>query len=296
VPGPSSLTIRTFQATDTEPLAAILRDSLAAGEQAGHASSGFESLIGAFPIVRHLLVAELDGAPVGLISPEHRVVVVEPAYRRVGIGRALVEASEAELALSPDGPLVLFPSHGSVGAIAFLEALGFQYDHSFWRLELDSGRHDRLPLLPGDIELTRYSEIEILAYIDLINATFADHPTPMRVTLEQIEHIHAHKDFDPAAIALLRNRSAQLVGFCTTGIDDENGSLVGKIELVGVLRDYRGRGLGRFLLLWGIDRLRSMGIETIELNVDGENENALGLYRSVGFEAVEEWPQWMRAS
>jgi mycothiol synthase len=174
--------------------------------------------------------------------------------------------------------------------------LGFRYDHSFWRLRLEAGRHDRLPVLPGDIELTSYSATDILPYIDLINAAFADHPMPMRVTLEQIEHVHAHRSFDPAAIALLRNRSEQLVGFCTTGTDDGNGSLVGTIEMVGVLRDYRGRGLGRFLLLWGIDRLRSTGIETIELHVDGENENALGLYRSVGFEAVEEWPQWMRVT
>jgi ribosomal-protein-alanine N-acetyltransferase len=63
-----------------------------------------------------------------------------------------------------------------------------------------------------------------------------------------------------------------------------------------VLREYRGRGLGRWLLIWGIERLRSIGIDTIELSVDAENENAVGLYRSVGFEPVEEWPQWMRPS
>ena len=32
----------------------------------------------------------------------------------------------------------------------------------------------------------------------------------------------------------------------------------------------------------------------IDLSVDAENENAVGLYRSVGFDPVEEWPQWMR--
>ena len=46
---------------------------------------------------------------------------------------------------------------------------------------------------------------DILPYIDLINTAFADHPTPLRVTLEQIEHVHAKPSFDPAAIAILRN-------------------------------------------------------------------------------------------
>jgi mycothiol synthase len=294
VPGPSSPTIRTFQPTDTEPLAALLRNSLAAGEQAGNTFSDFEGLIEAFPIARNFLVAELDSAPVGLICSDYHLVVVHPEARRQGVGRALVEASEAALESTPDGPLILFPPHGSAGAIAFLQALDFHYDHSFWRLRLDPNQSEPLPALPAGIVLTGYSPDDVLPYIDLINETFADHPTPVRVTLEQIEHIHGKPDFDPAAIAILRSTPAGMIGFCTTGVDRGVDPPVGSVRLVGVRRDWRGGGLGRFLLLWGIERLRSIGIDTIELSVEGENENALRLYRSVGFDPVEEWPQWQR--
>lgn len=292
--GSSSLIIRTFHTADAEPLAALLRNSMAAGEQNGHTASDFESLIGAFPIVRNFLVADRDGVPVGMISSDYKLVVVEPNVRRQGIGTALVEALEAALESTPDGPLILYPPHDNAGAVAFLQRLGFAYDHSFWRFGLDSERTIPLLALPKDVTLTGYETEDILPYIELINTSFLDHPTPLRVTLEQVEHVHAKPDFDPGAIAILRLESGQMIGFCTTGIDREPSCPVGHVNLVGVLRAYRGRGLGRWLLLWGIERLRSLGIEQIELSVDAKNENAVGLYRSVGFEPLEEWPQWMR--
>lgn len=295
VPGHRLPTIRTFQPADQEPLAALLRASLAAGEQSGNTASDFEGLIGAFPIARNFLVAELDGKPVGLICSDYKLVVVEPEFRRQGVGAALVEAMESALVGTPDGPLILYPPHGNAGAIGFLESLGFAYDHSFWRFGLDPERAVPLPTLPNDLSSTSYSDSDTLPYIDLINTSFLDHPTPLRVTLEQIEHVHAKPNFDPAAIVILRTAQDEMIGFCTTGIDRESDPPVGHINLVGVLREYRGRGLGRWLLLWGIERLRSQGIETIELSVDAGNENAVGLYRSVGFVPVEEWPQWMRA-
>ncbi len=104
-----------------------------------------------------------------------------------------------------------------------------------------------------DITISGYDVVEIEPYIELINTAFADHPIPLRVTREQIEHIHANPDFDPAAIAILRNDSGAMIGFCTTGVDRSIDPPAGSIRLVGVLREYRGRGLGRWLLIWGIE-------------------------------------------
>lgn len=144
------------------------------------------------------------------------------------------------------------------------------------------------------MSLTGYNDTDIAPYIDLINTAFADHPTPLRVTREQVEHIHAKPDFDPTAIAILRNQTNDMIGFCITGVNRDVEPPVGSINLVGVLREYRGRGFGRWLLLWGIQRLRSIGIEHIELSVDAENDSAVSLYHSVGFTPLEEWPQWKR--
>jgi ribosomal protein S18 acetylase RimI-like enzyme len=60
-----------------------------------------------------------------------------------------------------------------------------------------------------------------------------------------------------------------------------------------VLPAWRGRGLGRELLRWGVTELRGRGAGPIELSVEAQNERATGLYRAHGFEPAIEWPHWV---
>jgi len=52
---------------------------------------------------------------------------------------------------------------------------------------------------------------------------------------------------------------------------------------MGLLPDYRGRGLGERLIRATLDAARAAGFERIELSVYGRNERASVLYRKVGF-------------
>jgi ribosomal protein S18 acetylase RimI-like enzyme len=52
---------------------------------------------------------------------------------------------------------------------------------------------------------------------------------------------------------------------------------------MGLLPEYRGRGLGERLLRDSIDAARRGGFERIELSVYGRNVRAAALYRKVGF-------------
>jgi RimJ/RimL family protein N-acetyltransferase len=52
---------------------------------------------------------------------------------------------------------------------------------------------------------------------------------------------------------------------------------------MGLLGEYRGRGLGERLILATIDAARTAGFERIELSVYGRNARAAALYRKVGF-------------
>jgi RimJ/RimL family protein N-acetyltransferase len=52
---------------------------------------------------------------------------------------------------------------------------------------------------------------------------------------------------------------------------------------MGLLPDYRGRGIGARLLRASIDAARAAGFERIELTVYGRNERAAALYRRAGF-------------
>jgi ribosomal protein S18 acetylase RimI-like enzyme len=52
---------------------------------------------------------------------------------------------------------------------------------------------------------------------------------------------------------------------------------------MGVLKDFRGRGIGRRLIEETIAQATQLGFEKLELTVHASNERAIALYRRVGF-------------
>ena len=54
--------------------------------------------------------------------------------------------------------------------------------------------------------------------------------------------------------------------------------------MIGTDPDFQGKGIGRKSLLAGLLYLESKNINTSILTVDSDNEVALRLYKSVGFE------------
>lgn len=69
---------------------------------------------------------------------------------------------------------------------------------------------------------------------------------------------------------------------------------VGWVTQLGVARSARGLGLGRALLIEACRRLGAKEARIIGLGVEAENSNALGLYRSLGFEIAREWIHCVR--
>lgn len=63
---------------------------------------------------------------------------------------------------------------------------------------------------------------------------------------------------------------------------------------VNVLCDYWGRGFGRALVQAVIDCVKEAKYEQLELEVVAENERAVGLYKSLGFEEYGRNPRGFR--
>jgi ribosomal protein S18 acetylase RimI-like enzyme len=61
------------------------------------------------------------------------------------------------------------------------------------------------------------------------------------------------------------------------------------IHQLAVAQDERGNGIGRALLLHAYTELLAAGATSLGLDVQAHNDNALGLYRSVGLEITREW-------
>lgn len=84
------------------------------------------------------------------------------------------------------------------------------------------------------------------------------------------------------AVFLILTDGDSLMGYFFGRAEPESGEAY--VDLVGVDDAYRGRGLGRRLMLAGLTPLRRMpGLRQVNLTVAGGNDPALRLYDSLGF-------------
>ena len=74
-----------------------------------------------------------------------------------------------------------------------------------------------------------------------------------------------------------------VVGWCDVAVRPRPTQLHSGILGVGVIRDYRGKGIGRALMEATLAAARAGGIRRIELTVRVDNDPARRLYESFGF-------------
>jgi mycothiol synthase len=150
-------------------------------------------------------------------------------------------------------------------------------------------RQEQLPqvLLPHGFSIRPFKAGDAPTLTAVQNAAFAGSWGFCPNTVEQVEYRSAMTNTSPRGILFLCH-GEQVAGYCWTCVVPLGSQTRGLISMVGVLPDYRRRGVGRPVLLAGMDYLRSIGVYDIGLNVDRDNAPALRLYNSVGFQKVRE--------
>jgi mycothiol synthase len=125
-------------------------------------------------------------------------------------------------------------------------------------------------------------------WVDLYNQSFVDHWDYHPMTIENREHWLTDPgymaDLDLVAVA----PDGTFAALCSCEINAESNERdrrkEGLVDLLGTRRGHRRLGLGRAMLLEGLSRLKSAGMDTARIGVDATNPTgALGLYESVGF-------------
>ena len=243
------------------------------------------------------LVAVDGGRVVGQCTPRVDALTIHPEFRRRGHGRRLVAAARALVARDGLSELSLWGDPARPDAAGFIDALGARYRSSLWQFVLPADRPVPAPTFPADVVVRSIRPgIDDRPFVALINGAFDDHPSPVSWPLGYISEVHARPDFDPSGVLLVAPAAEpdRLIGCCRTlELPGDHGQRRGEIGIVGLLPDWRGRGLGRQLLRWGVGHLRAAGLTEIELSVEARNERALGLYRQEGFVAGVEWPHFV---
>ena len=288
--------VRPFTAADAEAVEAVMRRSFALG---GPDGVTLTEHLGELPgLVAHpeeVAVALEGDMVVGYTHPASVRLEVDPQHRRRGHGRRLLEAAKQLAAAAGDDPLELWVPVAGPGR-AFAEAVGMRYRSSFYllRLPADAPANAALPV-PGFGVRPFGPDMTDATLVDLMNAAFVGHPSPMHFDLERITEAHARPGFDSTDILVAHeeNDPRRLAGFCRATLGPATDvPRRGDIRLVGVAPAYRRRGLGRELLRWGIAHVREQGAAEVDLAVEALNAGALRLYLDEGFAQVAEWPRW----
>jgi mycothiol synthase len=220
---------------------------------------------------------------------------VLPALRGGKLEPAILAWSEARIAAvgrSRNLPARLRSScRDSQGdRILFLQNNGFVYERCFLRMTRSLTEPIPAPQLPTGFTLSHsQGQQDIEARLELHNQSFKDHWSFYPATLEEFAHWESAEDHQPELDLLAIAPDGTYAAYCLCHIEHEDnaqrGCREGWIGVLGTRREFRRRGLGRSMLLAGLGKLRSEGMEVARLGVDTENANqALDLYESVGFQ------------
>ncbi|MGH7742436.1 MAG: GNAT family N-acetyltransferase [Candidatus Eiseniibacteriota bacterium] len=207
---------------------------------------------------------------------------VRESSRRRGLGSGLIDRIAAGVDERHPDVVELATAYWQPAPAAdpFAAAHGFAPARTFWQMERPRGASAE-PEWPAGIRLAGHDGSE-RGYRDIntaYNDSFSRHYHSPVTTVEETRALFTRPGFRTDAY-VLAYRGEEPAGFCRC---EMHPSGRGEIAIVGTVAAARGIGLGRALLRWGVAWLERENAERITLVVDGENENALRLYRSEGF-------------
>src|SRR5262245_2383644 len=156
-----------------------------------------------------------------------------------------------------------------------------------FRMEMNLFDAPESPLLPegfywvawDEAVIELHAEVKFAAFQEEIDAAVFPSLGDRHGCTYLMTEICRRAGFVPEATWLLGHAG----GYCGTvqGLRERTG--VGAIQNLGVVPSFRGRGLGRALLLQALHGFSRAGLGKAILEVTAQNEAAVRLYRRVGF-------------
>ena len=202
---------------------------------------------------------------------------VRPGAKGRGLGSVLLDISEEraqahgvatmhQVALGPDD-----------AAKTLLESRGYKDVRRHYAMTIDLADEPPEPALPEEFSIETFRNGDAQAWHAAMNEIFQ---AEWGFELEPFDEWWGRHAGDDHSLWFLIWRDGEIAGLAHGQAERRGGGLV---EWLGVKAAWRGRGLGRALLLHIFHELRSRGAARAGLGVDSQNPTgATRLYESVG--------------
>jgi len=220
-------------------------------------------------------------------------VYVHPQHLGQGIGGALLPVVERR-ATERGRPLRQYIASANRPAADLLASNGYRPTHHYWRMTVDLATPPAAPELPAGVELRPFRVgTDDRAVHALVQAAFSEIEGNIHHGWEQWRVRSIETSSFDRRWWLIAWSGDEIAGVVLSEHWVDDG--IGWVGQLAVAPAWRGRGLGRALLLTALTEFFDAGVRRAALSVHGDNDRASRLYESVGMTASWEAQRWEKA-
>jgi mycothiol synthase len=162
----------------------------------------------------------------------------------------------------------------NTAAGSLFAALGYRHARTFHEMRIELDGPVATPDVPDGIEVRTFEpERDARAVYGALAEAFEDHWGSNFQPFDEWRHDHLDapsSNFDPG-LWFLALDGGEVVGVACCRASSVSSPDAANVDELGVRRAWRGRGIGRCLLLTTFAEVRRRGIGAVELGVDSEN-------------------------
>lgn len=222
---------------------------------------------------------------------------IHPDYHDAELGGALLDwAEEIAKRVIPKCPpdarisIMCYTKFGYAPYETLMSQQGFSPIRYSYRMLIEMVAKPEVSTLPDGIVIRAYNHPQELPMIsEAFQDSFEDHFGFVRKSkeqnIEEWEHwLGTDKYFDPDLFFVAMDTVNDTIAGLILCFPQEPGdATVAEVDIVGVLRPYRRRGIARAMLLHAFDAFWERGHKRVALGVDASSlTNAVALYEGVG--------------
>ena len=245
---------------------------------------------------QNVWIAESDGAFVGYgqifprtDSPTTIYIGVHPSRRRHGLGSKLLALALARARETESKSILVYANGHNAASNAFLKRHGFEVNGTSGMMVAPVTELPQAEI-PAGYVIRRYPDLEnpnpaiVVQALDQCYKDQVGHH-------QNVTSADRYMDYYGAdGIHLLFEKGGKLIGICAAkpeGKTDDQG-VSDLLDAPGLVKEYRSRGFQRFLALTVMRWLREKGARPVTLEYWGDDEQAIAIYRELGYEWVNE--------